>query len=56
MKVYLDNNATTKVDEEVVKAMMPYFSDYYGTPLVCTYLEMKQGLQLQKQDKLLLIL
>ena len=32
MKVYLDNNATTKVDEEVVKAMMPYFSDYYGTP------------------------
>ena len=32
MKVYLDNNATTKVDEEVVKAMMPYFWDYYGNP------------------------
>ena len=32
MKVYFDNNATTKVDEEVVKAMIPYFSEYYGNP------------------------
>ena len=30
--VFLDNNATTRVAPEVVKEMLPYFSDYYGNP------------------------
>lgn len=30
--VYLDNSATTKTDEEVVKAMLPYLQENYGNP------------------------
>ena len=32
MKVYLDNAATTRVKDEVVQTMLPYFTEYYGNP------------------------
>ncbi|MBM9602663.1 cysteine desulfurase NifS [Desulfopila inferna] len=31
-EIYMDNNATTKIAPEVVEAMMPFLTDYYGNP------------------------
>lgn len=32
MRVYLDNNATTMIDQKVLELMQPYFCDQYGNP------------------------
>ena len=31
-QIYFDNNATTKLDDEVFNAMLPYLKEQYGNP------------------------
>ncbi len=51
MNVYLDNGATTMVDKEVVKAMLPYFTEKFGNPSsLHTYgQEAKQALEKSRE-------
>ena len=49
--VYLDYSATTPVKEQVVKEMVPYFTEHFGNPssLYAPGLEAKQGLVTARQ-------
>src|SRR5665811_1318855 len=46
--IYLDNNATTRVDPAVVEAMLPYFTEQFGNPSSMHSFGNKVGLAIKK--------
>jgi cysteine desulfurase len=46
--IYLDNNATTRVDPRVVEAMLPYFTEQFGNPSSLHSFGNRVGLALKK--------
>lgn len=46
--IYLDNNATTSVDVEVVEAMLPFFTEQFGNPSSMHSFGNKVGIALKK--------
>ena len=48
MVIYFDNAATTKVKDEVLKEMMPYFCEEYGNPSSIYYIGRKAKKAIEK--------
>jgi cysteine desulfurase len=46
--IYLDNNATTRMDDEVLQAMLPYFTEQFGNPSSLHSFGNRVGLALKK--------
>jgi len=46
--IYLDNNATTRVDPAVVETMLPYFTEQFGNPSSIHSFGNKVGLAIKK--------
>jgi cysteine desulfurase len=46
--IYMDNNATTKVDPQVVEEMIPYFMESYGNPSSMHILGGQAGIKLKE--------
>ena len=55
--IYLDNNATTRVAPEVVDAMKPYLTEYFGNPSSAHTLgrEMKRAVEQAREQVAALI-
>lgn len=57
MYLYLDNNATTRLDEEVLQTMTPFFTEYYANPsaLYGAATKPKQALEIARNQTAILI-
>lgn len=46
--IYMDNNATTQVDSEIVEVMLPFFSEQFGNPSSMHSFGNKVGMSIKK--------